>query len=287
MSAAIITPLILTYNEDANIDRALRQLTWADEVLVVDSFSTDRTLEIVSRYPNVRITQRRFDHFAEQLNFGLTHVTTPWVLTMDADYVLSDALVAELREGRLQGDYAGYRIAFRYCVAGKPLRGSIYPPRIALFQKARGGFKQDGHAQELVLDGKVGMLQNVIYHDDRKPLSVFLRNQEWYETLEAQKLSAPGLTTLSILDRARRTRWLAPILVLVYCLFWKGLILEGKRGLYYSLQRAYVELLLSIKLLDLDLSKDLEQREAQKGSQIDQSTEGALTSQARATTRAT
>src|SRR5438105_153618 len=61
-----ITPLILTYNEEANIDRVLQKLTWADEVVVIDSFSSDKTLEIISRYPRVRVVQRAFDHFADQ-----------------------------------------------------------------------------------------------------------------------------------------------------------------------------------------------------------------------------
>jgi hypothetical protein len=209
----------------------------------------------VAKYPQVRVLQRPFDHFAEQLNFGLSHVRTEWVLTMDADYVVSDALGVELQTKLPTLDKDGYRIRFRYCIAGMPLRGSIYPDRIALFRTSRGHFEQDGHAQRLVLDGEVGSLRGVIYHDDRKPLSTFLKNQNWYETLEAEKLSTARDHELTILDKARRTRWLAPLLVVGYCLFWKGLIFEGKKGLFYTLQRAYTELLLSIMLLDRDLTQ--------------------------------
>lgn len=248
-----ITPLIITYNEELNIGRVLEKLRWAREIVIVDSFSTDRTLEIAAAAPNVTIYQRTFDHFASQLNFGLTKVRTPWVLTMDADYVLTDELIAELAKKASSLDKDGYSISFRYCVAGKPLRGSLYPPRVALLRKERCSFIEDGHAQGLRLDGEVGKLNSMILHDDRKPLSAWLHAQDWYETLEVQKLTQPGATDLSLLDRARQTRWLAPVLVAVYCLFFRGLILEGKPGLFYTLQRTYTELLLSIKLLDNDL----------------------------------
>lgn len=274
----MITPLILTYNEECNIDRTLRQLGWADEVLIVDSCSTDRTREIAAKYPRVRILQRKFDDHASQWNFGLEHVKTPWVLTMDADYVLSDALINEL-QGKLPTlDKAGYYIKFRYCVAGKPLPGSIYPPRLALFQTKRGHFILDGHTQKVVVEGDLGFLDRIIYHDDRKPLSAFLRNQDRYETLEVEKLTKAKSSQLTILDRARRTRWLAPVLVAVYCLFWKRLIFEGRRGLFYTLQRVYTELLLSIKLLDRELQQEMsEPASAEQGSPSEANSDARLT----------
>ena len=90
---AQITPVVLTYNEAANIGRVLARLTWADRVVVLDSFSTDETESIASGYPNVTFQQRRFDTHANQWNFGLreTGIGTPWVLALDADYVLPEA----------------------------------------------------------------------------------------------------------------------------------------------------------------------------------------------------
>ena len=82
-----ITPLILTFNEKENIARTMAGLSWAKEVLLIDSGSTDGTLEIArSAHPNVRIVTRFFDSFAGQCNFGLTRIVTPWVLSIDADY---------------------------------------------------------------------------------------------------------------------------------------------------------------------------------------------------------
>ena len=98
-----ITPLILTFNEAPNIERTLGQLAWARDVVIVDSMSTDRTRELATaRHPGVRWFERPFTTHAEQWNFGLeeTSISTEWVLALDADFVLSDALVEELKQLR-------------------------------------------------------------------------------------------------------------------------------------------------------------------------------------------
>src|SRR2546428_5645948 len=97
-----ITVLILTYNEAPNIRRTLERLRWAHRIVVVDSYSTDETVEIAKGFPNVDLVQRRFDSFARQCNFGLEQIRSRWVLSLDADYVLSDELLKEI--GTLQLD---------------------------------------------------------------------------------------------------------------------------------------------------------------------------------------
>ena len=81
--------IILTYNEAPNIARALGGLSWAKEIVVVDSFSEDETVEIATSFPQVRVVQRAFDCHRNQWEFGLkeTGISTPWVLALDADYV--------------------------------------------------------------------------------------------------------------------------------------------------------------------------------------------------------
>src|SRR5687767_7159756 len=101
-----ITPLILTYNEEANIRRTLNGLRWARRIVVVDSGSSDGTLAILSTWPGVDIQRREFDDFASQSSYGLSLVQTPWVLSIDADYQCPGELVAEL--AALSGDASGY-----------------------------------------------------------------------------------------------------------------------------------------------------------------------------------
>src|SRR5215469_1156659 len=91
-----ITPIVITFNEEANIARTLDRLTWARRIVVIDSGSTDATLEIIRSYPQVEVVHRPFDEFASQCNFGIAQVTTNWVLSLDADYELSDVLISEL-----------------------------------------------------------------------------------------------------------------------------------------------------------------------------------------------
>src|SRR5712692_6794301 len=93
-----ITPLVLTFNEAPNIARTLEQLRWARDIVVVDSFSDDDTLEMVSQFPQARVIQREFDSFAGQCNFGLreTRIESEWVLSLDADYVLTPEMIEEL-----------------------------------------------------------------------------------------------------------------------------------------------------------------------------------------------
>src|SRR5262245_52840373 len=93
-----VTPLIITYDEAPNIVRTLDRVTWAKRIVVIDSGSTDQTIEIVRSYPQAELIQRPFDDFANQCNFGIAQVKTPWVLSLDADYELSEEVVRELSD---------------------------------------------------------------------------------------------------------------------------------------------------------------------------------------------
>jgi glycosyltransferase involved in cell wall biosynthesis len=251
MNLADITPLILAWSEEPNIQRTLSGLSWASQIVVVDSGSTDRTLEILARQPAVRVEQRAFDDFAAQCNFGLAFVTTPWTLCIDADYVCPPQLEQELAS--LVPDADGFECAFIYCVHGRPLRSSLYPRRVVLFRTKLGRYRPDGHAHRLHLNGSVGRLQTRVLHDDRKPLSRWLAEQSRYADLEVKKLLAASRAQLLWKDRLRKRILFAPLLTFIYCLFYKRLLLDGWPGIFYTLQRTYAELLLSLKLLDAKL----------------------------------
>ena len=246
-----ITPLVLTYNEALNIGRTLEKLNWASDIVVVDSYSNDPTLDICGRFPQVRAFQRNFDGHASQWNFGLceTGIETEWVLALDADYVLSDDIVDELGRIDPRDDVSGYRAAFRYCVWGKPLRGTLYPPVTTLYRKKRTHYVQEGHTQRVVVQGEVLPLQGKIFHDDRKPLTSWLQAQDRYMQLEAAHLGQRHWKELRTPDRLRKMIVISPLVVFLYCLFVKGCVLDGRAGLYYSLQRMLAEALLSLHIL--------------------------------------
>lgn len=254
MELTSITPLILTYNEEANIDRTLERLTWAERVVVVDSYSDDATVDIANSYDNADLVQREFDDHTSQWNYGLAQVETEWGLSLDADYQVPAAFVEEVRRLEPPPYLAGYRANFTYCVYGRPLRGTLYPPRIVLFRNERARYVQDGHTQRLSVDGDVSEVDTKLKHDDRKPLTEWLDNQRRYAHLEAEKLSQAD--DVGITDRLRKMDVFAPLLTPLYCLFVQGLILDGWAGWHYTLQRTYAELLLALVRVDRRLRDD-------------------------------
>ena len=245
------TPLILTFNEAPNIGRVLDRLAWAKRIVVVDSYSDDETAAIAERYPNVAFYRRRFDSHANQWNFGLreTAIDTEWVLALDADYVVPDSLVAELRTLDPLADIAGYRASFRYCVEGIPLTGTVYTPVTVLFRREQAAYVQRGHTQRVQVSGTVAMLRSLIHHDDRKPLERWFASQVKYMQLEAAALLGTPMGKLDIPDKVRRLVLVAPLAMFVYCLVVKLAILDGRRGLLYACQRALAETILSLFLL--------------------------------------
>jgi glycosyltransferase involved in cell wall biosynthesis len=249
MNTDTITPLILTFNEELNIDRVLQKLTWAKEIIAIDSYSTDCTLEILNSYVQIKILQRKFDTHTQQWNYGLEQVNSEWVLSLDADYVVTDGL-RQTFSSLIDPHINGYFIPFKYCVVGKPLRGTILPPRLSLFRKDSATYIDDGHTQLLELKGQSSQIDTYIYHDDRKPLSRWLWAQDRYMVIEAKKLLETPDHELGWGDRIRKRKIFAPLVILIYCLIFKGGILDGWQGWYYAFQRTLAELLLAIRIIE-------------------------------------
>lgn len=245
-----ITVMILTYNEENNIARTLDAVKWAKHILVVDSGSTDRTLEIVRGYPQARLMTRAFDDVAQQSNFGLDHVETAWVLSLDADYQLSAALQREIECLQPAEDIGGYRVSFNYCIDGRRLRSTIYPPRTVLFRPLLARYRNEGHAIRIDVAARVEDLAGRINHDDRKPLGRWLASQMRYVPLEADYLLATPRVDLNRNARIRLMAWPAPILVFFYTLIAKRCILDGWAGWLYVLQRVLAETMIALEIVD-------------------------------------
>jgi len=251
-----ITPLIITFNEAPNIRRTLDRLVWARRIVVIDSGSTDGTLDILRSYPQVVTIHRPFDNFAGQCNFGLEQVQTPWVLSLDADYELSEALVAEIATLQADETTAGFRARFIFRIFGRSLRGSLYPSRVVLYRKDRATYVNEGHGHRVTVSGDIRPLRGPIYHDDRKSLRRWLASQQLYAAQEADYLLSRDRSTLRGFDRIRLTGWLAPPGALFYTLFVKGCLFEGRAGWYYALQRLLAETMIALEIIDRRLQRD-------------------------------
>ncbi len=249
MHTELITPLIICFNEVENIERCLSGLRWAKQIVVMDSGSTDATLEICARFANVTVVTRAFDSFAGQCNAGLAHIRTPWVLSMDADYIADANFQRELVAVSDIG-VDGFRIAFYYCIQGKRLRSGVYPPRVALYRVDGAHYRNDGHGHCVERSGVIARFPAKLDHDDRKPLARWLQSQLRYQLQEAEKLTHADPASLGFADRLRRSAIWGPIAMALHTLFIRGAILDGWAGWRYVCERVYAELLLTLNLLE-------------------------------------
>ncbi len=244
--------LVLTYDEAPNIARCLYALRWVPRVLLVDSFSSDETAALATAsHPNVSIVRRAFDTYAGQCNFGLTQIETEWVLSIDADYIFPPELGGEIQQIEPEPAVAGYSARFRYCIFRRRLRATIYPQRTVLYRRQTALYRDEGHGHRVQIAGPIVPLRFKIDHDDRKPLSRWIRSQDRYSIVEATHLLATRREELTAVDRLRLRVFLAPVIMPVYLLLGRGLCFDGWAGWYYASQRTIAELLLSLRLLTI------------------------------------
>jgi len=262
----MISVVILTHNEETNIGRCLESVSWSDDILVVDSFSEDRTVEI-SKRQGARVIQRAFEDFSSQRNFASEHgnLKYEWVLHLDADEIVTPELRAELPTAMLGGKDA-YRVSSKLIFDGKFLRHAglfpWYQVRFGRTQKLR--FKQVGHGQrETVEPGRIGMLKSSLLHFNfSKGLPDWIERHNRYSTAEAHQNicgyadeDVAALDLLSIApDRRRRAakrifRRLPcrASIRFIYMYLFRGGILDGKAGFTYCRLLAWYEWLIVLK----------------------------------------
>jgi glycosyltransferase involved in cell wall biosynthesis len=259
-----ITPVILTFNEEANIERTLSSLSWARQIVVVDSGSNDSTLRILAGDPRITVFSRKFDSHGAQWMFAITqtNVCTDWILRLDADYVLTGELRNEVAQLDPSTPVSAYSIAFDYAIYGRRLRSSLYPAKPVLFRKGRASCWDRGHTEVWNIDGPVAELKGRILHDDRKQVTNWIAAQARYVPREFSEIK--GARTSSIKRVLRLRPPLMPLLSFMYCLFFKGLILNGRAGLFYSLQRLLNETALALIVLEDRLQSPSDSAQHQK-----------------------
>jgi glycosyltransferase involved in cell wall biosynthesis len=246
-----LSALIITYNEEANIFRTLSAIKWISDILVIDSGSSDRTIQIINQFSNTRLIYRQFDSFAKQCNFGLEQLSSEWVLSLDADYVLSSQLSKEIlglftASNDIDLYYQAYRIAFDYCISGKAIRSGLLPPRTCLYERLKAHYIDIGHGHKIVVNGRVGSLKHKILHDDRKPFGKWLNNQQRYQRIEARMLATKSSNDLPVQDLIRKHTFLAPFLAFFMCIILRRGFLDGKEGIVYAFHRLIAESLLYV-----------------------------------------
>ncbi len=187
-----ISATIVTLNEERHIARVIESLRCVEEILVVDSGSTDRTREIARRL-GARVIEEPWRGFAAQKNFASACAANDWILSLDADEALTEELEAEILALKLDGPrYDGYSMPRLAQYLGRwILHGGWYPDRkIRLFHRQRGAWQGEYVHESVRVNGTVGALDGNLQHFTCDSLSAHLRTLDRYTTLAARELTA-------------------------------------------------------------------------------------------------
>jgi glycosyltransferase involved in cell wall biosynthesis len=254
-----ITPLILSYNEEPNIERTLNALRWAKRVVVLDSGSNDKTEQIARGFDNVVWRTRAFDNHQRQWEYGIheTGIETEYVLSLDADYEVPARFVEELAQEFMQGGWAGGLVSFTYSFYGHPLSGSVYPAQFRVFKRSAVEVAQLGHTQVFSVNGPTYNFRTRLIHDDRKPLERWVSSQLAYQVLNEEILANGGTRWR---DHLRRFAIMPPVMALLAYLRAGGPF-RGAAAARYAYERAVCESLLAIRVLNARLREDSQHAE--------------------------
>lgn len=216
-----ISAIIITFNEEKNIEKCLKSLSWVDEIIIVDSFSTDATIDICRRY-SANIFQRKFNGFATQRNFGIEKVTHDWVLFVDADEEITQQLRVEIIEAINQNaDIIAFYIPRYNCSFGKFLRyGNNFPDyQLRLFRRDMVRYFKEIHEKPKVKEGKIGYLKNPIIHKNYMTISEYLPKLNFFTEIEAKEM----------IKNKIKISWSKIILYPILRFFWTYFIKSGWR----------------------------------------------------------
>ena len=262
---------ILTYNEETEIAACIESALLSDDVVVVDSFSSDRTVEVAQRYP-VRVVQHRFESHGRQRTWMLQSVPVKheWVYILEADERMTPELFQECLTAMQSQEYVGYYVAERVMFMGQWIRRSTQYPRyqMRLFRRDRVWFDDYGHTEREVCDGPTGFLKETYPHYTcGKGLSRWIDKHNRYSTDEAQE-TLKQLETGTVkwqdlffgqseVERRRALKDLSlrlpfrPLIRFFYMYFLLGGILDGRAGFAWCTLQAFYEYLILLKAWEI------------------------------------
>jgi glycosyltransferase involved in cell wall biosynthesis len=242
MSRGRLSVVVVTRNEEERIRGCLESVAWADEIIVVDAESSDKTAT-VARELTDHVFVRPWPGFAAQKNFGLDQAQGDWVLSLDADELISTPLREEI--GAIlagAGAHAGYAIPRRNVFWGRWIRhGGLYPDwQLRLLRRGRGRFVERSVHESVTVDGSVGRLTGHLEHRSYRDVADFLERADRYSTLAADEWLASGRRARPLMDLVGRPvgRFLGMYVARAGFLDgWRGFLLAVLYG-YYVLMRS-------------------------------------------------
>lgn len=267
-----VSVIIPTLDEEVNLPACLDSVAWADQVIVVDSFSRDRTLAI-ARERGVHVVQHEFESYSRQKNWALEHLPFrhDWVLIVDADERVTPELRQEIEAVLAAPTCAGYYVNRKFIFLGAWIRHAGWYPswNLRLFRHRLGRYDDREVHEHVVLDGRAGYLRTDLLHHDQRGLEAYIARHNRYSTLEA---SARFKAECNAVDRARlpvsllaspvhRKRYLRervwpkiplkPVALFVYMYVIRRGFLDGRAGLALCVFHAFQEFMVGLKLAEL------------------------------------
>ncbi len=256
---------IPTFNEELNIKKSLKKLRWAKKIIILDSKSTDKTIEISKKFKNVKlISLKKSYDYVSKLNYLINKTKNKWILLLDADYVLSNELIKKIKHldekaiNKLH--IIGFKIPIYNKIFNTIIKEDIYPKKILLFKNYNFKFKRLGHGEKLYFNnkGKVKILDECIFHENLKDLNDFYtwkKNQIEYSKKDALRITKKKYSKLRLQDKIRRLIPINILMLFFFLIFFKKIFFYKKAGVFYLYQRLFYEYFLSISIFKLYLNK--------------------------------
>jgi glycosyltransferase involved in cell wall biosynthesis len=187
MKKVDVTAVVLAKNEEKNLPRCLKNLDWVKEVIVIDDYSSDNTKKIAEKF-GAKVYQKRLVDFESQRNWALQKVKTPWVLMIDPDEEVTSEFRQEVERVIKEDKFDGFKFPRKNIIFGKWIRYTGWYPdwQLHLFKTKRGKYVGKVHEQ-VVLDGKIGILNASLIHYNYHSISQYLQKLDRYTNLEAEE----------------------------------------------------------------------------------------------------
>ncbi len=245
--ADTITVIVPTFNEEDNIRACLESVAWADDIFVVDSFSTDGTLEIAREF-TAHIVQHEYVNSATQKNWAIPQCTTDWIMVVDADERVTPELRDHIQTILAEGtDRDGFYLKRMTIFFGRLIRhcGWHKDYLVRLWRRGKGRYEDLHVHADVIVDGSVGRIEEYLLHDTYRSFDHYLEKFGRYTTWSAQDLH----------DRGRRATWvnltLRPAWRFVRMFILRHGFLDGKRGLILCSLAAFSVFMKYAKLWDM------------------------------------
>ncbi len=232
MDCLSLSVVVITFNEEANLARTLSSVAWADEIVVVDSGSTDHTREVAESF-HAKFHVEPWKGFAAQKNSALAKATGDWILSLDADEEVEPALAEEIRDVlRANPSVAGFSIPRKNFFLGRWIKhGGFYPdPKLRLFRHGAGRFEDRLVHEDIQLDGVSARMQHHLLHYAYPTIEDYIEHMNRYSSLGAEMAVAKGPHGFSLIDIVIR-----PKLTFLYNYVFRLGFLDGREGLLLQL----------------------------------------------------